>query len=281
MEKYTTEIQIGPDEPDDNEVEIKTEFVHEKPEHPHKKEKKSLRKSLGFYFLNIFLGVIILGIIGFVFVVGFCKLEHVEIEGTVNSDINEIKTAFLSGEHMDNAIYAFGINLVKAHPNIPFVKNAEIRLKNKNTILISVKEDELRGVFQTKEGFCYFDSEGNISEISKKYVENTPIVTGINLKEPVEYEALNITGTQKTIILSSLKYLNEAHINVREIAFEKDGTFGYKVEQIFVDMGVSSDVREKCARLSIILPNIEGQKGTIHLEEWGRENNDIIFERSE
>lgn len=281
MEKYTTEIQIGPDNPDENQEEIRAKLSPQREERPHKSTKKSLGKSLRFYFLNLFLGIIILGIIGFVFVVGFCKLEHVEIDGVVNSDKNEIKNAFITGEHSDNAIYVFAINLIKAHPGVPFVKNAEVGLKDKNTVIISVKEDEINGVFQTKNGFCYFDSEGIISEINKKYIENTPIISGINLKEPVEYEPLDITGTQKTIILSSLKFLNESHINIREIAFEKDGTFGYKVDQIFVDMGVSSDVREKCARLAIILPNIEGEKGTLHLEEWGRENSDIIFERSE
>lgn len=281
MEKYTTEIQIGPDNPHENEGEIRAKLSHHKEERPHKRTKKSLGKSIRFYFLNLFLGVLILGIIGFVFVVGFCKLENVEIEGAVNSSQEEIKNAFISGEYSDNAIYVFFINLVKSHPDISFVKNAEVKLKDKNTILISVKEDELKGVFQIKEGFCYFDSDGVITEISKKYIEFTPVITGINLKEPVEYEDLNVSGTQKTIILSSLKYLGEARINPREIAFEKDGTFGYKVDQIFIDMGVSSDVREKCARLPIILPNIEGQKGTLHLEEWGRENSDIIFERSE
>lgn len=273
MEKYTTDIDIEKEE-----IEEEPEIKRLPKEHTKKPVKE--KKSKGLFFLNVFLGLIILGIGLFLFAVFFCELKTIELEGVHISNPKEIEKALLSYEHCDNTVYAFGINLIKKHEPVPFVKETRVRLKDKNTLVIIVKEDETRGLIQAKEGFCYFDSDGIISEINSRFIENTPIISGITLNEPKEHEALGITGTQRTIILDSLKYLSEAKIDISEIKFEKGGNFGYKWKEIYIDMGISSDVREKCARLPVILPNIGGQKGILHLEEWGRENSDIIFEKT-
>ena len=49
---------------------------------------------------------------------------------------------------------------------------------------------------------------------------------------------------------------------------------------IVINVGDKSYLEEKIMRLPHILPNIEGQSGILHLENWTPDNTDIVFERA-
>ena len=48
-----------------------------------------------------------------------------------------------------------------------------------------------------------------------------------------------------------------------------------------VKIGSEDNLSQKVVRLSIILPQLDGLSGTLHLETWTPETTDIIWDRAE
>lgn len=281
MEKFTTSLDLGYEtQKEEKRKRHNLRVVSKDEEFKPRKKEKAKKTSIAFYFVNILLGAVILAIASFVFIITACKLENVEYEGVVNSNPKKISQALLNDKYCDNAIYAWAINSIKKHEAIPFVNEASVYLKNKNTIVISVKEDNLFGCIDAEGKYIYFDNSGNVNEISKKYIEGVTLVTGLVPSDAKEGESLAVSKTQKSALIKMLKYVKESGTTPDTVIFDEDGTFGFNTGNIFVDLGMSSDIREKCDRLPYILPTIKGETGTLHLEEWGRENSDIIFEKT-
>ena len=46
-------------------------------------------------------------------------------------------------------------------------------------------------------------------------------------------------------------------------------------------MGNEENLSQKIIRLSSILPQLAGLKGTLHLENWTEETVDIVFDKEE
>ena len=66
-----------------------------------------------------------------------------------------------------------------------------------------------------------------------------------------------------------------------EIAFDsaKDAEIYYGDIRIIV--GNEENLSQKIIRLSSILPQLAGLKGTLHLENWTEETVDIVFDKEE
>jgi cell division protein FtsQ len=47
---------------------------------------------------------------------------------------------------------------------------------------------------------------------------------------------------------------------------------------ITIQVGTADNLAQKILRLQYILPQLEGKKGTLHLENWTSETTDIIFD---
>ena len=50
-----------------------------------------------------------------------------------------------------------------------------------------------------------------------------------------------------------------------------------KTVGIQILLGKQTDLEEKLMRLPKILPYLEGMTGILHLENWSRDNTDIVF----
>lgn len=291
MEKYTTTIEINTDnnkislvDDADKNIDESESYEHHNIEE-HKRNSanrvhKKKRGGIGFYILSIFLFLIIVLILAFMFVVTFCKLHSLEFEGVVNSDKNEIEAVLCSDEYSKNMVYTWVKNSFVKDYEIPFVSSIKLMPKDRNTIVVTVNEKELSGVFDVEGEYIYFDSEGKVVEVINRPVLNIPVITGILPENSEAGKSLNIPDTTKSALIGTLKYLKAYDIVPELVTFEDDGTFGVMIQGVFVDFGISTDIDKKCERLSYILPNLVGQTGILHLEEWGSENTDIIFEKS-
>lgn len=278
MEKYTTNInlealgltttaQVG-----DIEKHMDEQEYHEK------RVKKV--SAFRFYFINIFFGAIVMGIGLFMAAVTFCKLENIQYDGVVNSNTTEIENVLFSDKYCSNAIYAWAVNIPHNKTRISFVKDVEVYLKNRNTVVVSVMEDELYAMTKQPDGNnIYLDRNGKVCEISKKLVSNVPVIEGISYAAPQEDADLDVEGKKLDKCLEIIKYLKEKNIVIDSLILDRDQTYGFYYGNIFVDLGLSDNIRDIINRLPHILPDIEGQTGILHFEEWGQINNDIIFER--
>jgi cell division protein FtsQ len=50
---------------------------------------------------------------------------------------------------------------------------------------------------------------------------------------------------------------------------------------VWVQIGSTTLLTQKVERIGKILPQLEGESGVLHLENWSEENTTIVFDRDE
>ncbi len=64
------------------------------------------------------------------------------------------------------------------------------------------------------------------------------------------------------------------------IKYGEEGNYVLNYGDITVLIGQARKLNEKVVRLSYILPELQGKKGTLHLEGWTENTTDITFEEA-
>ncbi len=250
-----------------------------------KAEKKAARpksKGAGFYFFILVLLTILLGGAGVAFSIYFCEVENVECSGTKIYSDDEIKGFILDDEYCTNAVYVFLKNLIMPVENVPFINHFEVTLKDLNTVAIKAVEKEFHGYIPTeKDGYVYYDEDGNVYEVSVMLLAGSMLVEGLNPKNPVVGEPLDIGKTNRRTLLLIQQCLKDQEIDATSITFTEDGTILLTYGDITINLGTRANINDKIRRLPYVLPYIEGKVGTLHLEEWSQENTDIVFDEGQ
>ncbi len=251
-----------------------------------KAKKKAARrargKGFGFYFC-IFLSIlIVLGGGAAVFSVYFCEVKDVECSGTKIYSDEELKKFILDDEYCTNALYVFFKNLIMPVENVPFIDHFEVTMKTLNTVSIHAVEKKFYGYIPTeKNGYVYYDRDGNVYEVSVVLLGGSMLVEGLNPKKPVIGEPLDVGKTNRRTLLLIQKSLEEQEIGATVITFTEDGTIMLTYGDIMINLGTRANIADKIRRLQYVLPYIEGKRGTLHLEEWSHENTDIVFDEGQ
>ena len=245
--------------------------------------KQARRKEKGrgfwFYFLIFFLLVMLLGGGGVLFSVYFCKVENVTCSGTRIYSDEELRGFILDDEYSDNAVYVYLKNLIMPVENVPFIEKFNVTLTGLNDVSIEAVEKSFYGYIPTaKYGNIYYDTEGNVYEVSTLLLGGNVLVEGVKPKKPVIGEPLNIGKANRRTLLAIQRGLKAEDIYVTVISFTEDGTILLTYGDIMINLGTRANISEKIKRLPYVLPYIEGKRGTLHLEEWTQENTDIVFD---
>ena len=123
-----------------------------------------------------------------------------------------------------------------------------------------------------------FDNDGTIVEVSKIKTENVPVVTGLtfdhfNLYEPLPIENKEVFNS----ILNITKLLNKNSLYANVIYFDESMNITLFFEDVRVNIGNGSDMDEKFNALTLILPDLKGQKGLLHMENYSEGNSNVVF----
>jgi cell division protein FtsQ len=128
--------------------------------------------------------------------------------------------------------------------------------------------------------YMYFDNEGVIVEASKVATSGVPLVTGLDFDHVVLYERLPVDNEDIfQNILTITKLLNKYDILCDQIQFDSsyNVTLGYG--DVKVNVGDLDNLDEKLMQLPGILPSLEGEKGTLDLQNYSSDKKTISFQR--
>ncbi len=241
-----------------------------------------MKKAFRFYFINIILGLLIVTIFAVIFVCGFCKVQEVSVEGnTIYSD-TEIKNFVIDGDYPDNTVYEFFYNLVKPKKDIPFIESVKVTLTSYDSIKITVTEKDCMGYITLVDGTnAYFNEDGIVQEVSERQVDSAISVDGITLNSAEAGQELDLKESQLNLITLLLKAEEKYEIAVDSISFAENGDATFISGTLSVIVGDEDYFEEKMMRFSAILPQVEGQSGVLHLENYSPNNTDIVFEPTE
>ena len=107
---------------------------------------------------------------------------------------------------------------------------------------------------------------------------NVPLVSGLTeesyaVGEQILTEDMTVYQTLQTLD----KLVNKLDIFPDEIVIDPDGTMALRYEEVLVDLGTDRMLDEKMSRAAAILPQLEGMKGTLHLENFSSGTINIVF----
>ncbi len=239
-----------------------------------------MRRLFRYYFLNIVLGLLIVVIAAAIGIAMFCSIHKVKVEGNTIYTDEEVKQLVLDGKYANNAVYVTVYNMIKPKKEIPFVERVTVKLTRYDRIKITVKEKQCVGYIALEEGgYAYFDEDGKVVEISDRVIDRSIGVTGVALKKAEIGQKVSLEKEQLNLMVHLLKALDKYDLKISVLSFDEGGRATVAYDNLLISVGTADFLEEKMMRLPHILPQLEGQAGTLHLENWSEDNTDIVFEK--
>lgn len=228
--------------------------------------------------------IFLLVMIGIVLVTKVYTVEHVQVVGNELYTDEQIEEIVLADEYSWSTLYVYLKYRFFRTQMLPFVDSLMVSIHpaSPHELQVEVYEKGILGYLYISsiDQNAYFDKDGFVVETSQKVIKDVPEIQGLTCDSVVLYEKLPLkepTALKNLLALTQL--LEKCEIPAKQIKYEESaGTMTVQSNQITVNVGNADNLAHKIMRLKYILPNLEGKKGTLHLENWTSETTDIIFD---
>ena len=216
-----------------------------------------------------------------VFFFTFFQVKTVEVIGNDHYTEDELKEKILKGSMTSNAILAPLFYSKNAAEELPYIESFNVRRSGRNKLIISVKEKSVVGCIPYLDSYVYFDSNGYFVEGSKTRDTKVAFFDGIQPKKVVMKEKLPIKETvlNTAVALSTIFAKNDMVPD--HIMFDDSYEISLLYGDITVQLGKDEYLEDKMTRAIAILPQLEGQKGILHMENISRNSKTVTFEAEE
>lgn len=232
----------------------------------------------------VFLVFVLLLVIAFLIVWNVFTVKEVRVEGNELYSSEQIEQMILSDEYSWNSLYVVvKYNLLDVG-DVPFLDTIEVSLDNPHTLRIIVYEKGILGCLYIDSigQYAYFDKDGFVVETSTDEIFGIPVITGVDCEEVILYERLALEKEEVLDNLLNLTQMLEKYdLLPQEIHYDEglEPTLTYYDTKVVV--GSDEYLTQKVARLSAIMPQLAGLRGTLYLDSWTPETTDIIYKRAE
>lgn len=239
-----------------------------------KNRKKKSHRVYAFFVLTLGILIIILSTLL------LFHIQKVNVKGNTYSTDKEIVELVKNDKYSNNALYVIGKYKMGKGGTLPCFEKIEVNLNAPWSIQITVKEKQPVGYLADGKDYVYFDKEGLVVEKGRIPIKGVPLVEGIEVKSTEEYKTLknNSSGIFEKISKVS-RELKKQKLTAEKIVCEKDRIYLY-MENVCVSLGTQVTA-EKIAQLPPIIEKLNGQEGTLHLENYSKDQGTIPFEVKE
>lgn len=244
------------------------------------KKKKINRYRIRTLSITVILWAVMLGIL--YFVSDYFTVKNVVVEGNVHYSDEEIQEMVLGGRLGKNSLYLTLKYRDKQIEDVPFIEIMDVDIVSNDTVKIIVYEKTMAGYVEYMDRYFYFDNDGTVVESSDIKTLGIPQIKGLVFDHIVLLERLPVEDeTIFNHILDISQLMDKYDIAAEQIYFDKD----YKITLYFGDtrikMGSTDYINDKIMKLKMILPNIEGKKGTLWMENYTSDSSSVTFELDE
>ncbi len=207
-------------------------------------------------------------------------VKNVVVEGNELYSTKQIQELALDDKYSWNSLYVLFKSKFAKKEAIPFVDLMEISLDNPHTVHIKVYEKGSIGYIyiSSTDQNAYFDKDGFVIETSGELIDGIPRIDGLGCDKVVLYEKLPIENDDilKEVLVCT-QALKKYEVVPNTITFDSSNNITLRYDTIKVLLGDGTNLTEKIMRLPVILPDLEGKTGTLHVEDWSTDNKNIIF----
>ena len=228
----------------------------------------------------IVLGIINVFLIVSYFILSYYTVKNVQVDGNKHYSADEIKAMIMTGYFGDNSLYLSLKYKNKDIEGVPFVETMDVVVQSNDTIRIIVYEKALAGYVKYLGRCMYFDNEGVIVEASKVTTKGIPQVTGLKFDHVMLHEKLPVENEQIfQNILTITKLLNKYNVSCDKIQFDNNYNVTLGYNRVRVNIGPLENLDEKLMKLPEILRWLEGEEGTLDLQNYTVDRKNITFRR--
>lgn len=231
--------------------------------------------------LIVFLLILLLAAICTVVITKY-RVRTIIVEGNIHYTNEEIIAQVINSRLEENSLYLSVKYRDKDIAGIPFIEKMKVNILSADTIKITVYEKSVAGYIEYLGKYMYFDKDGIVVETSDAKTDGITQITGLNFdyvilheKLPVEDEAIFQS------ILDITQILEKYGIGADKIYFDQNGEMTLYFGEIRVRLGDDSNIDDKMVRLKSILPELEGEKGVLRMENYTQSSKNITFNKDE
>ncbi|MCR5507573.1 MAG: cell division protein FtsQ/DivIB [Lachnospiraceae bacterium] len=240
-----------------------------------------VRKSGAGLFLGLMAAFLII-CIGILVIRSKFTITSVEVTGNEHYSAGEIEDYVLSGKYGHNSIYLYLKCRFGQEEKIPFVEKMDVELISPTEVKIRVYEKAVAGYVEYLGHFLYFDKDGIVVESSTRRIESIPFVTGLDFEYITLHERLPVKKEEVfRTILNITQLLTKYEIVIDRIYFDKDYNITLYFGDVRVYLGSNEHIDEKVNRLRFILPDLPGEPGVLHMENYEGDGDKFTFTKDQ
>lgn len=202
------------------------------------------------------------------FIIKGSTIETVKVTGNSFYTEDEIRNFLFDSKVENNTIKCYLNNRFGRNKEIPFVERYQIEIINRHEVEVIVYEKNIIGYVEYMGSYMYFDRDGTVVESSSDLLDGICQVRGLSfsrivLYEPIETSIKDLFGQ----VLTMTQLFEKFEMDIDRIDFDKESEVQISVGEIKVELGAAEDLDLKIAELHDILPQLEGMKGTLYLDD--------------
>ena len=230
--------------------------------------------------ITVIILAVMLGILYFAFY--YFTVKTVTVEGNVHYSDEEIQDMVLGGRFGRNSLYLTLKYRNKQIEDVPFIETMDVDIISNDTVKITVYEKTMAGYVEYMDRDFYFDNDGTVVESSDIRTLGIPQIKGLKFDHIVLLEKLPVEDeTIFNHILDISQLMEKYGISAEQIYFDRDYQITLYFGEAKIKLGSTEYIDEKIMKLKMILPKIEGKKGTLRMEKYTSNSYGVKFKLEE
>lgn len=208
------------------------------------------------------------------------RIRDVEVTGNSHYTEQQVKDMVMNDRYSGNALYLYLKYRYFNREEIPFVDKIEVSLLSNSKVRVRIYEKSLIGYVEYLGTNLYFDKDGIVVEISSEVRTDVPRIAGLGFQSVSMYQRLSVEDEEVfSVILNVTQLLRKHELYPDKIEFRKGMELMLHFENVRVALGKGEHMEEKMGRLVQFLPDLEGESGVLHMENYSEDSSMVSFTR--
>ena len=225
--------------------------------------------------------LIILACTAGIILIGF-RVRTIEITGTRRISDAQIEKIIRLDECHGNTLLLYLMNRKIDVSDIDMIESMRLEVAGPGTVRVNVEEQLLVGFFRIGDSCYYVNENGMVILVQETELENVPEILGLELSSAAQGEYIEADDTSSLKdLLQIAAIIQETELSVQTIEMTEDGHYTVAWQNIKALLGRNVYMNEKIGELKSLQerPEVAGQSGTFHLEEYDATKDTIIFRK--
>lgn len=197
------------------------------------------------------------------------KLSRIEIEGSERYTEEEIRKYLVHDKFDEDSLYFYFNYKYRRKPEIPFIQDIDVVLKDRNTVEVTLYEKIVTGCVEFMGEYMYFDKDGIIVESSDQKEEDVLEIVGLQFNRIAMNEQLVVQKQSLfDTILNLTQLIHSYEIPVDKLAFNRDYEVTLTCGKSTVYLGKHDFYDVPLSQLNNILAKSKGKALAYYMQDY-------------